>query len=166
MKDSDKGAEFSDCRKYRYALWRTHDLQSQRRIVMFIGLNPSTADETVDDPTIRRCVNFAKAWGYTGIVMVNAYAYRATDPRTLLTVSDPVGPDNDRLLRSWSRSVDTAVAAWGAKCDVGRVAAVCAAIDRDMYCLGRTTQGAPRHPLYMPKNAKLELYLKQKRHSK
>ncbi|GHX72979.1 hypothetical protein VCSRO16_3593 [Vibrio cholerae] len=69
-------AELSKCRKYRYALWRTWD--SDKPFAMFIGLNPSTADEKNDDPTLRRCINFAKSWGYGGVCMANLFAFRAT----------------------------------------------------------------------------------------
>jgi hypothetical protein len=91
---SESGAEFSECQQYRYTLWRTWDSQADR--VMFIGLNPSTADETEDDPTIRRCIRFAKDWGYGGILMMNAYAYRSTAPRGLKQVTDPIGPRNGK----------------------------------------------------------------------
>lgn len=70
--NNSKGAEFSECRKYRYVLWRRWDWKGYGNQVMFIGLNPSTADETEDDPTIRRCIRFAKDWGYSGLLMMNA----------------------------------------------------------------------------------------------
>ena len=87
------GAMFSPCRSYRYSLWRTWD--SQKPIVVFIGLNPSTADETVNDPTMRRCIGFARLWGYGGMVVVNLFAYCATKPTVLRHVADPVGKDTD-----------------------------------------------------------------------
>ena len=65
---------------------------------MVIGLNPSTADEVTDDPTVRRCINYAKAWGYAGLCMTNLFAYRATDPVVMKAVAEPIGPDNDRYL--------------------------------------------------------------------
>ncbi len=77
-------AELSKCRAYRYALWRTWD--ESKPFAMFVGLNPSTADELEDDPTIRRCINFSKLWGYGGLCMVNLFAYRATDPTALFLV--------------------------------------------------------------------------------
>ena len=80
----DRGADISPCGKYRYSLWRDWDWQGFANRVMFVGLNPSTADATNDDPTIRRCVRFATDWGFGGLVMVNLFAYRATDPDTAL----------------------------------------------------------------------------------
>ena len=82
-----KDAQLSTCRKYRYALWRTWDEAKPQ--VMIIGLNPSTADETKDDPTITRCINFAKAWGYGGVCMANLFAYRATAPSDVKASIDP-----------------------------------------------------------------------------
>src|SRR5579859_5937119 len=90
------GATFSACRTYRYRLWRSWEPRGSRCV--FVGLNPSTADESTDDATIRKCVGFAKRWGFGAIEVVNLFAYagvRSTDPRSLLGVSDPVGPDND-----------------------------------------------------------------------
>ena len=86
-------AKLSECRKYRYALWRTWD--ETKPHVMIIGLNPSTADETKDDPTITRCINFAKSWGYGGVCMANLFAYRATEPTVMKGSTDPVGTEND-----------------------------------------------------------------------
>jgi hypothetical protein len=87
--DFASGAEFSECRKYRYVLWRRWAWEGYANQVMFIGLNPSTADEREDDPTIRRCVRFAKDWGYSGILMMNAFAFRATQPADMKAASDP-----------------------------------------------------------------------------
>lgn len=82
----NKGAKFSDCRKYRYTLWRIWN--ESEPCVMFIGHNPSTADEKEDDPTIRRCINYSRDWGYGGLYMVNLFAYRATDPKDLIAATD------------------------------------------------------------------------------
>jgi len=92
------GAGFSECRAYRYALWRRWDWQGYANQVMFVGLNPSTADETEDDPTIRRCIRFAKDWGCGSLLMLNAYAWRATKPRDLHAYggyADAIGYSND-----------------------------------------------------------------------
>lgn len=158
MKNSKSGAEFSRCRTYRYSLWRTFDLLSPRRIVMFVGLNPSTADETIDDPTIRRCINFAKAWDCTGLVMMNAFAFRATDPKVMKSADDPIGPDNDKFLSLWSKSADLVIAAWGVNCSKERADSVCCLLDRDIHCLGVTAKGFPRHPLYVRGDTKPELF--------
>ena len=103
---------FSPCRTYRYALWR--EWIGGDGYVMFIGLNPSTADETQDDPTIRRCIAFAKAWGYGGLSMTNLFAFRATDPKKMKAVADPIGPENDAHLLRLARDAGVIVAAWGA----------------------------------------------------
>ena len=91
----NKNAIFSDCRKYRYVLSRTWN--DKKKTILFIGLNPSTADEKIDDPTIRRCINYAQNWGYGSLLMVNLFAYRATIPTELKNVKNPIGNDNDIL---------------------------------------------------------------------
>lgn len=116
---------------------------------MFIGLNPSTADETVNDPTIRRCIRFAKDWGYDGIIMMNAYAFRATNPKDMLAAADPVGPGNDEALAYRRPQVGLIIAAWGTHCSEEREARVRAVIGKTIYCLGRTKAGRPKHPLYL-----------------
>lgn len=83
-----KSAILSDDRKYRYSLSRVWDESKNK--VMFIGLNPSTADETEDDPTIRRCINFAKSWGYVGLEMTNLFAFRATAPKDMKNTKEPI----------------------------------------------------------------------------
>ena len=83
-------------RKYRYVLTRTWDETLPN--IMFVGLNFSTADETTDDPTIRRCINFAKSWGYGGLYMVNLFAYRSTNPNNIRIVDNPIGDDNDSYI--------------------------------------------------------------------
>src|SRR5690242_6108456 len=103
---------FSDCRAYRYTLWREWDI-FDKNYVMFVGLNPSTADERVDDPTIRRCIDFAKRWGYGALCMTNLFAYRATDPRVMKAFPYPVGPENDKWLVRCAREAGVVVAAWG-----------------------------------------------------
>ena len=89
-------AELSQCRQYRYALWRTWD--KSKKIVMFIGLNPSTADEVDDDRTIKRCISYAKQWGYGGIIMANLFAYRTSSPNVMMDSHDPIGKENDAWL--------------------------------------------------------------------
>lgn len=143
------GAVFSTCRKWRYLLRRQWEPGVEPLVV--IGLNPSTADETTDDQTIRRCIGYAQAWGCGGLLMMNAYALRSTDPRGLWRVDDPVGPENDEWLRHVAGLYPdtTFLAAWGAHCEPARAAAV-AGLLPSLACLGLTKAGAPRHPLYMP----------------
>jgi hypothetical protein len=140
------GADFSPCRTWRFALWRRWD---SRPLVAFIGLNPSTADETRDDPTVRRCIGFAKAWGYGGLLMLNAYAFRATDPAELQGAVDPIGPEHDKRLTTFRCCASAFVAAWGIRCEPERAARVCEVIGQRIDCLGKTKNGAPRHPLYL-----------------
>lgn len=151
------GAEFSPDRVYRYKLWRIWDLH--KHLVAFCMLNPSTADEETEDPTIRRCISFARRWGGGGVVILNAFAFRATDPADLMKAADPVGPANDRYLAAacgWSRTI---VAAWGVHGEHrGRAAVVRALLGADLYHLGLTKDGHPKHPLYLPGATKPELW--------
>ena len=144
-------ARLSPCRKYRYALWRTWD--DSKPYAMFIGLNPSTADETGDDPTIRRCIGFAKDWGYGGLCVVNLFAYRATLPADLKVAPDPVGPPNDKWIRKSASRAGIIVAAWGNDgCFLGRSSRV-KEILPNVMCLKLNKTGEPAHPLYQPKSA-------------
>ena len=144
---NSKGAEFSSCRAYRYTLWRWWE--KSKGYALFIGLNPSTADETQDDPTIRRCINFAKSWGYGGYYMANLFAIRATDPKVMLRHPEPVGQDNTLWIRQLSLGAGIVIAAWGTQGGHrGR--------DRDVmgmlgtvHCLDITKHGFPKHPLYV-----------------
>lgn len=154
--DRASGALFSKCRTWRYALWRRWDFGSRCKMVAFVGLNPSTADESIDDPTIRRCKNFAKEWGFGGMYMLNAYAFRATDPKDMKAASDPVGPDNDEWLSFYGTEATEIIAAWGVHCELGRERAVCETIGKLITCLGRTKDGRPKHPLYLRADTKPE----------
>ena len=142
-------AVFSDCKAYRYALWRKWESPNTGYAV-FIGLNPSTADETNDDPTIKRCIKFADDWGYSGLCMLNLFAFRATDPKVMLRVADPVGRDNDEYIRRYVRGAGVAIAAWGARgTHMGRDRAVREMIP-SLHYLRLTKDGHPGHPLYLP----------------
>ncbi len=143
--------------RYRYRLGRVWDPLIPR-LCCFVMLNPSTANAEVDDPTIRRCIGFAKSWGFGALEVVNLFAYRATDPRELKRVHGPVGPENDYHIASVISDprCELVVAAWGN--DGGRTPADrhfrenhC----RDAKCLGKTKAGYPRHPLYVPSSAEL-----------
>jgi hypothetical protein len=142
---------------WRYALWRAWD--PDRPTVAFVGLNPSTADETLDDPTIRRCIGFAKSWGYGGLYMLNLFAFRATDPADMKAAADPVGPYNDEALSYRQSRCQLTVAAWGVHGGFkGRADHVLShvLVSDAVYCLGKTKDGFPKHPLYLPKTAALE----------
>lgn len=143
------GALLSEDRAYRYALYRTWD--TSLPVVMFIGLNPSTADETEDDPTIRRCIRFAKDWGYGGLYMTNLFAIRATDPKDMLAHKNPTGTENDYHLITHATKAGMIVCAWGAHGGhQGRNTEVLSLLnDHQLNCLGTTKTGHPRHPLYL-----------------
>lgn len=144
-------AEFSECRTYRYALTRTWD--AGRLPLAFVMLNPSTADAFTVDPTIRRCLGFAQAWGAGGLLVLNVYGLRSTDPKALRGHSDPVGPDNDAtIVTRLANPMARVVGAWGAHARPDRAAYVIDLIreaGHQPVCLGRTKAGAPRHPLYL-----------------
>jgi len=151
------GATFDETGRYRYRLWRRLGDGSTR--VCFVLLNPSTADATRDDPTIRRCVGFARAWGFDRMDAVNCFAWRATDPRALRTAWDPVGPRNDAAIRRCAREADLVVAAWGNHAALlGRSARVCRILEEtgaSLWSFGVTGAGEPRHPLYLRRDATL-----------
>lgn len=149
-------AEFSPCRTYRYAL--TRRWAATGPVATFVMLNPSTADAFTVDPTVRRCLGFARAWGCAGLTVLNAFALRSTDPKALTGHPDPVGPDNDATIRRYLIVTDggPVIAAWGADRAVRahqRDTVLCALVREFtggvLQCLGTTAAGAPRHPLYM-----------------
>jgi len=148
--DMHRSAVFSSCRTWRYALYRIWD--ESKPLLVVIGLNPSTADETLDDPTIRRCIRFARDWGYGGLVMLNLFAFRSTDPAGLRSTADPCGPENDQhlLKETEGRRV---LCSWGTHGSLlgrdSKVTAMLTKAGRELVCLGRTKDGYPRHPLYV-----------------
>ena len=144
-----KTAILSADRLYRYALWRTWGLS--KGFAMFVGLNPSTADETEDDPTIRRCIAFARDWGYGGLCMTNLFAFRATQPVDMKNAQDPVGPENDDWLRKYSAKAGVVVAAWGVHGVFKNRDVVVKELLQNLHYLQLTKEGHPGHPLYLPK---------------
>lgn len=154
----DGSAVFSACRRYRYLLWRQwREPIPGEGYAMFVGLNPSTADETTDDPTLRRCIGFARDWGFGGLFMTNLFAWRATDPRELPKHIGAVGVENDQYLARAAAGAGVIVAAWGSQATGRRrdaeVIRLLAGTGFGLSCLGRTRDGFPRHPLYLPKTA-------------
>jgi hypothetical protein len=146
-----KAARISGCGTFRYWLTRFWD---EGDSLVFVMLNPSTADASLDDPTIRRCIGFAGREGFAGASVVNLYAYRATNPKALLTCADAVGPENDDYLRlilsEQTRRGNPVVAAWGANARPDRVSQVLNLVPGvDWRCLGTTKAGHPKHPLYI-----------------
>lgn len=151
-----KYATISPCGTYRYVLGREW---TNAPLAVFVMLNPSTADADVDDPTIRRCMGFARAWGNGGIRVVNLFAYRSTDPDALasLPIDVAIGPDNDAHIRAaLGMTYATVVTAWGAHAAASRsrrdedVLHIIAKSKHEAYYLRRTKSGAPCHPLYLP----------------
>lgn len=145
-------AVFSPCERYRYLLRREW---GGPPTCTFIMLNPSTADQWQDDPTIRRCIGFAKREGCGALTVLNIFAFRATDPKVMAAADDPIGPQNDDYLRA-ALGQGPVVAAWGAhKMAEERGRDVAKMLGRDLLCLGTTKVGAPRHPLYVKRDAPL-----------
>lgn len=141
-------AEFSPCRQYRYTLWRVWG--DDPRYVNFICLNPSTADDVQDDNTIRRCRNYAKAWGFNRMCVTNIFAFRATDPKVMKAQKDPIGPNNDFRVASVAREADLRICSWGTHGQyLSRSTDVLKIIDGPLHVL-RMGKLEPWHPLYLP----------------
>jgi hypothetical protein len=153
-------AKFSDCRRYRYWLIRRWD--ATKPLIAFIGLNPSTADEVKDDPTMRKIRKFATAWGYGGFLMLNLFAFRSPYPAEMTKArtkgDDIIGLHNGvRYMRGYISDfgADTVVAAWGAyKSDRGSL--VSSLLGMPIECLGKNNDGSPKHPLYLKDDTKLQ----------
>jgi hypothetical protein len=152
----DRGAIFSPCGRYRYRLHRTWDARD--RILTCLMLNPSTADAEKNDPTIERCERRARALTFGGLIVVNLFALRSTDPRALATAvragEDPVGPENDAHIDVAARQ-GVVLCAWGRHGMLQRRARVVAErlgerLHVDMFCLGKNADESPVHPLYVP----------------
>jgi hypothetical protein len=154
------GADLSECGRYRYRLWREVDPDNVRSC-LFLMLNPSTADATVDDPTIRKCIGFCKRWGYGRLFVVNLFAFRSTSPAGLLGIENPSGPDNDAYLEAELACAHRVVFAWGSHHEIRHL------VERRMFevrrifdrhpvlgdktvTFGRCKDGNPRHPLMLP----------------
>jgi hypothetical protein len=155
-------AEFSEDKKYRYYLLRGWAVGGNT--VVFIGLNPSTADEQYDDPTVRRCIGFARRWGFSEMVMLNIFAFRSTDPFALEKEKDPVGPKNDLFLREFCKEADLVVFAWGTHGDlkwrgIHTAYMIKQTISHDkIRCLGINSDQSPKHPLYLKRDTQLVPY--------
>ncbi|MCX2534484.1 DUF1643 domain-containing protein [Plesiomonas shigelloides] len=145
-------AKFSACRKYRFALWRIWD--ESKPYAMFIGLNPSTADEVENDNTITRCINFAKEWGYGGLCMANLFAYRATDPAVMKTELKPVGEGNNEWLVELALDAGIVIAAWGNDGSHFNRSAEVLKLIPSLHYLKLNNTGEPAHPLYLSSSLK------------
>lgn len=163
----ERKTEFSPCRKYRYTLWR--EFYPVRAIeppllpvagneahnyLMVIGLNPSTADETHDDPTIRKCIGFAQRWGYGALCMTNLFAWRDTQPKNMKKATHPCGDDNHHHLLQCAAGAGMVLAAWGKDGKFMQqdltVQGWLSTIGVTLHCLKRNLDGSPMHPLYVP----------------
>ncbi|QFT48216.1 hypothetical protein FIU97_16655 [Roseivivax sp. THAF40] len=140
-------ALYSPCEAYRYGLSRRW---SEAPPVLFIMLNPSTATERANDPTIHRCETRARAMGAGGVQIANLFGFRATRPADLRRAPDPVGPDNDALVLDWHAAATMTIAAWGVHGAYQVRAGDLAARMGPLWHLGLTKAGHPRHPLYVP----------------
>ncbi len=172
-------ALFSTDRRYRYTLERRWD--ESRWPAMFCCLNPSVADETRNDPTVTRCINYARAWGYGGLLMLNIFAYRGTDPKVLKQAEDPVGPENDYWIRKSAERAGIILCAWGnhgllknrgsevarllqreeplaigMQVPAGTLVTTQFTAIKGLHHLGLTGANQPRHPLYLKGDLKPE----------
>lgn len=159
--DAPSEAEYSDCERYRYSLTRVWNPDGHR--AFFVMLNPSTATEIQNDPTVERCEKRARALGFGAFRVANIFAWRDTDPRAMRAAPNPVGPDNDAAILAGASWADRIIAAWGAHgayLDRGaHVATLLRATGRPLFHLGLTRGGHPRHPLYISYAKRPELWL-------
>lgn len=147
--EDNNGAAFSECRKYRYGLWRIWDDSLPK--IMFIGLNPSTASENMDDPTIRRVKRFAKDWCYGGVYMTNLFALVSPYPEDLKKCDDPI-KDNDKWLTEFSLLCKDVLFAWGNFKEAEKRSKEVISMFPNAVCLGKNKDGSPKHPLYISAN--------------
>jgi hypothetical protein len=145
------GALFSDDRKYRYALWRIWN--PEMPFILFIGLNPSTANETNNDATIRRVIEFAKSWNYGGIHMCNLFAYVTPYPIELKRCGNAV-MDNDKHLKHYATQCKDVLFGWGNFKEAEERAKIVSSWFTDALCLGKNKNGTPKHPLYISSTTK------------
>lgn len=160
----ERGAVISDCGRYRYRLWRQW-AYSELRPILWVMLNPSTADAEIEDPTIKRCMQFSKRWGYGAMWVGNLYAFRSSDPSALWTMSaeDARGADNARHLREMANESALTVCAWGAMGAREYLLRNDYWSPGGLWCIGRTKDGFPKHPLArgrhrVPDDATLKRY--------
>lgn len=153
------GATFSKDKRHRFSLWRVWD--KEKGMVLFIGLNPSKADEVRDDPTVKKCALYAKSWGYGGLFMGNCFSLRSSLPEALFQTNPVDGLANDEALKEMESKSKIVIACWGRLgCYLHRSEQVYGMFPH-LYCLGTTKSGEPSHPLYLPLHYKPELYLRK-----
>jgi len=143
----DSNAIFSEDRKHRYVLIRKWDLNKPP--LMIISLNPSTADEEINDPTIRRCIGFAKQWGFGKLFVTNLFSFRATFPKDLFNCENPVGDKNDYWIEKLSKEVDKVILAYGNHGKFKNRHNEILKIINNPHCIKKSKAGMPMHPLYL-----------------
>lgn len=149
VKNTIKGAAFSKCKMYRYRLWRIWDDKKPK--VLFIMLNPSTADSTMDDPTIRRCIGFAKSWDYGGLYVGNLFPYRCSQPKGLFKSINAKGEQNQAHLLEMSKLCKIGICAWGNQPIIDKIDPKHRLDDLNipLYYIDLSLGGTPKHPLYL-----------------
>jgi hypothetical protein len=154
----NRSAMFSDDRRYRYCLRRWSHSGNPRSLAI-VMLNPSTADDKVDDPTTSRMLRFCERDGFNDYTAVNLFALVSPHPRDLRRAPDPVGPDNDRWVRTCTAQYDVVVVAWGTNGELmGRARCILETLTRELWCFGQTQDGHPKFPLYIPSGTPLERF--------
>lgn len=158
--DAASFAVYSDCKLYRYSLTRVWHKDDRK--ILFIMLNPSTATETQNDPTVERCERRAKTLGFGGFAVVNIFAFRSTDPIRMRAQVDPIGPANDQAIADGVVWADQIVCAWGNHgVHLGRgdqVTRYLRKLPKPLFHLGLTHAGQPTHPLYVGYAVQPELW--------
>lgn len=158
--DAPSVAVYSDCEQYRYTLTRVWDPAGRR--ALFIMLNPSTATEVQNDPTVERCERRARALGFGAFRVLNIFAWRDTDPRAMRRAGDPVGPENDAAIVASTGWADQIICAWGTHGEHlargAEVEALLRQTGKPLYHLGLSKAGHPKHPLYIAYTQQPELW--------
>lgn len=169
--NTDRVTQFSPCRRWRYTLWREFypmrainppllplEGNQAHNYLMVIGLNPSTVDEMKDDPTIRRCIGFAKAWGFGALCKTNLFAWRDTKPANMKKAELPEGIDNQHWILKCGSEAGLVLAAWGKNGSLHNADLNARQwlerIGVQLHCLGTNGDGSPKHPLYIPADTK------------
>jgi hypothetical protein len=152
-----KKAFFNQGKTHRFSLLREWDPNG--RTILFIGLNPSMADDVYDDPTIRRVINFAKSWKFGRLYFANLFSFKTPDPKVLLeNLPDAILKETDNHLKDMISRADRVVVCWGSWAFVGKRAKDVLAMIPDPYCFGKNMDGQPKHPLYLKANTELIKY--------
>lgn len=146
----EKYAYISDDKLYRYTLWRKWGKSS--KYACFIGLNPSIADTYIDDPTLIRCVDFSKSFGYDAVCLINLFAYRATNPKNMKIANEPIGVENDDIIKLVTSHSEINIAAWGTLGIFKNRNIEVINMIKDLHYLKLTKNNHPCHPLYLKKD--------------